>query len=137
MNLIRVFVALSLPLAASAQWAPSVAKCEADARTKRRVALILVWEKGNADSDRLEKELWSVEPVKSVLRDLVGVKVEKAAPADPKTLAAAPHWKAQADGAPVAPELRLIHPWGKERLRIPGPRTCPRHAVDSRGFPRY
>lgn len=89
MKRLRIFAALSLPLAASAQWAPSVARCEADARAKRRVALILVWAKGDPDSDRLEKDLWSVEPVKTALRDLVAVKVEKAA-ADANTWAAVP-----------------------------------------------
>ncbi|KAF0243695.1 MAG: hypothetical protein FD180_3165 [Planctomycetota bacterium] len=110
---------LALPLSASAQWAASLSKAEADGKAKRRPVLILVWAKGDAASDRLEKEIWSVEPVKTVLRNFTAVKVEKVALGDAKTWAAVPRWKAQADGDAAVPEVRIIHPWGKELARYP------------------
>lgn len=109
---------LLCPATALAQWSPSIAKADAEGRLKRRPVLILVWAKGDAASDRLEKDFWSVEPNKTRIRDFTCVKMEKAALADPKTWAGVPRWKAQGEGDAAVPEIRIIHPWGKELKRI-------------------
>lgn len=110
---------LLLPLQAGAEWAPSLAKADAEARAKRRPVLIWVWAKDDPACARLEKEIWPVEPVKTRLRDFVAVRVDKAALADAKTWEAVPRWKAQGEGEAAVPEVRILHPWGRELKRLP------------------
>ncbi|MBI2922562.1 MAG: hypothetical protein HYY18_16040 [Planctomycetes bacterium] len=119
MRLSLTAVCLIMATGASAEWAPSLAKADAEARAKRRPVLIWVCAKDDPACARLEKEIWPVEPVKTRLRDFVAVKVELAALADAKTWEAVPRWKAQGEGAAAAPEVRILHPWGRELKRLP------------------
>jgi hypothetical protein len=116
MRLVLLF--LSLPMAASAEWASSLAKAESDAKAKRCPVLLYVFSKGDPACDRLEKEVWAAEPAKTLLRSFIAVKVDKANIAAPKTWESVPRWKAQAEGEAAIGDIRILHPWGKERERF-------------------
>lgn len=119
MRSVLIALLVAFPLPAAAEWASSLSKADAEGRQKRRLVLIYVFTKGDAACDRLEKDLWPVEPVKTRLRGYTAVKIESTARKEPKTWEAIPRWKAQGDGEATAPEIRIIHPWGKELKRLP------------------
>ncbi|NUN49697.1 MAG: hypothetical protein HUU15_12795 [Candidatus Brocadiae bacterium] len=118
MRLLTPAFLLLSALGALAQGGPAAAAVEKDARAKIRPVLIWVWSKDDPECARMEKERWSIEPLRSLLREFVVWRADVAFFADPDTWTAVPRWKNLGQGVAKVNDVRIIHPWGAELYRL-------------------
>jgi hypothetical protein len=114
------FALLLTALPALAQAPTTAAAVEADARKKIRPVLVWVWEKGNADCLKVERERWQADPLKARLRDFILWRADIELFKDPEALKDVPRWKGLTQGAVQLNDLIILHPWGAELYRLEG-----------------